>query len=57
MLVPTVPLVEQQTTMLNTYLRRDYWVTGISGGEYVLEERLPIVLASHVVVFTPQIVV
>uniref|UniRef100_A0A915Q2H1 RNA helicase n=1 Tax=Setaria digitata TaxID=48799 RepID=A0A915Q2H1_9BILA len=56
MLVPTIPLVEQQCVMLNRYLRKTFWVDGMSGGEPVDENgRAPNVLASHVTVFTPQI--
>ncbi|CAG9540926.1 unnamed protein product [Cercopithifilaria johnstoni] len=56
MLVPTIPLVEQQCIMLNRYLRKTFWVDGMSGGEPVDENgRAPNVLASHVTVFTPQI--
>ncbi|KAM3716801.1 Antiviral innate immune response receptor RIG-I [Dirofilaria immitis] len=56
MLVPTIPLVEQQCIMLNRYLRKTFWVDGMSGSEQVDENgRAPNVLASHVTVFTPQI--
>ncbi|VIO98812.1 Uncharacterized protein BM_BM3027 [Brugia malayi] len=56
MLVPTIPLVEQQCIMLNRYLRKTFWVDGMSGSEPVDENgRAPNVLASHVTVFTPQI--
>ncbi|EFO26157.1 type III restriction enzyme [Loa loa] len=55
-LVPTIPLVEQQCIMLNRYLRKTFWVDGMSGSEPVDENgRAPNVLASHVTVFTPQI--
>lgn len=56
MLVPTVPLVEQQSLALNRYLRKVFWVEGLSGSERVDEDgRAPFVLASHVTIFTPQI--
>lgn len=56
MLVPTVPLVEQQCIMLNTYLRKKYWIEGMSGSEPVDEHgRAPYVLGSDVTIFTPQI--
>uniref|UniRef100_A0A0R3RYT6 RNA helicase n=1 Tax=Elaeophora elaphi TaxID=1147741 RepID=A0A0R3RYT6_9BILA len=56
MLVPTIPLVEQQCIMFNRYLRKTFWVDGMSGSEPVDENgRAPNVLASHVTVFTPQI--
>lgn len=58
MLVPTVPLVDQQVTMLNKYMRKIYWVEGMSGSEKESEDgRAPHVLASDVTVFTPQIFV
>ncbi|VDK51954.1 unnamed protein product [Anisakis simplex] len=56
MLVPTVPLVEQQTKALNQYLRKVYWLEGMSGSEHVDDDgRAPFVLASDVTVFTPQV--
>uniref|UniRef100_A0A914ZSV2 RNA helicase n=2 Tax=Parascaris univalens TaxID=6257 RepID=A0A914ZSV2_PARUN len=56
MLVPTVPLVEQQSLALNRYLRKVFWVEGLCGSERVDEDgRAPFVLASHVTIFTPQI--
>ncbi|VBB30566.1 unnamed protein product [Acanthocheilonema viteae] len=46
MLVPTIPLVEQQCIMLNRYLRKTFWVDGMSGSEPVSESgRAPNVLA------------
>ncbi|VDN08306.1 unnamed protein product [Thelazia callipaeda] len=56
MLVPTVPLVEQQCIMFNRYLRKIFWVDGMCGSEPVDEAgRAPYVLASYLTVFTPQI--
>uniref|UniRef100_A0A158R4E3 RNA helicase n=1 Tax=Syphacia muris TaxID=451379 RepID=A0A158R4E3_9BILA len=56
MLVPTVPLVEQQSTILNTYLRKIYWVEGMSGSEPLSRDgRASYILASDIVVLTPQI--
>uniref|UniRef100_A0A183V420 RNA helicase n=1 Tax=Toxocara canis TaxID=6265 RepID=A0A183V420_TOXCA len=56
MLVPTVPLVEQQSLALNRYLRKTFWVEGMSGSEPIdIDGRAPFVLASHITIFTPQI--
>ncbi|VDN40282.1 unnamed protein product [Gongylonema pulchrum] len=56
MVVPTIPLVEQQCTMLNRFLRKVFWVEGMSGSDIVDDNgRAPYVLASHVTVFTPQV--
>lgn len=54
MLVPTVPLVDQQTIMLLQYLQDKYFVTGFAGGEFV-GEKAPKMLACHLIIMTPQI--
>lgn len=56
MVVPSVPLVEQQTTMLNRFFRRNFWLEGKSGAESIdIYGRAPYILASHICVFTPQV--
>jgi ERCC4-related helicase len=54
MLVPTVPLVAQQVNLLNEYLIDRYKIVGISGKDCV-EQKAQLILASHVAVVTPQI--
>uniref|UniRef100_A0A915CV43 Helicase ATP-binding domain-containing protein n=1 Tax=Ditylenchus dipsaci TaxID=166011 RepID=A0A915CV43_9BILA len=54
MLVPTVPLVDQQTVQLVSYMINKHWVDGISGVEPTVD-RQGRILASDVVVMTPQI--
>ena len=56
MLVPTVPLVDQQTAMLNDWLGDRYLIIGMAGGERT-GYKAPYVLAAHVFVVTPQILV
>lgn len=56
MIVPTVPLVDQQVSLLKRYLIDRYTVIGISGGESV-GPKAPLLLAAHVAVVTPQILV
>ncbi|KAH7726030.1 type III restriction enzyme [Aphelenchoides avenae] len=57
MFVPTIPLVDQQTMQLLKYMSPDFWITGISGVETLTGGRTRHVLASDVIVFTPQIFV
>jgi ATP-dependent RNA helicase DDX58 len=57
MIVPTIPLVEQQVLRILEYMRLDYWINGISGAENLENQRAPNVLASDVIVMTPQILV
>ncbi|KAK0412263.1 hypothetical protein QR680_006120 [Steinernema hermaphroditum] len=54
MMVPTIPLVEQQCTALNVFFRVDYAVNGFCGTE-TAECRAYSALACHIVVFTPQL--
>ncbi|KAK0393789.1 hypothetical protein QR680_000402 [Steinernema hermaphroditum] len=54
MMVPTVPLVEQQCIALNVFFRIDYAVSGFCGTE-TAECRAYCALGCHIVVFTPQL--
>uniref|UniRef100_A0A915DQ37 RNA helicase n=1 Tax=Ditylenchus dipsaci TaxID=166011 RepID=A0A915DQ37_9BILA len=56
MLVPTVPLVDQQTVELVKYLAGEFWVDGFSGAEN-LTDRAGHFLTCDVCVVTPQIVI
>uniref|UniRef100_A0A914UPT3 RNA helicase n=1 Tax=Plectus sambesii TaxID=2011161 RepID=A0A914UPT3_9BILA len=56
MLVPTVPLVDQQMIMLLQYLQDKYFVIGFAGGEFS-GVKAPQMLACHVIIMTPQILV
>ena len=64
MLVPTVPLVDQQALHFVQFLMDykdnyrpniSYWVDGFSGCENIPEGRADRLLAADVVVMTPQI--
>jgi len=54
MLVPTIPLVEQQTIEFLRYMTGEFWVDGFSGAENH-KSRGYAMLAADVVVCTPQI--
>lgn len=54
MLVPTVPLVEQQTVEFVRYMAGEFWVDGFSGAE-IVPNRAGNLLAADVAVVTPQI--
>lgn len=55
MLVPTVPLVEQQTIEFVKYMAGEFWVDGFSGAES-LPNRGELFLASDCNVVTPQVI-
>lgn len=64
MLVPTVPLVDQQALQFVEYLgyyqdparpETPYWIDGFSGCENVTEGRAKRLLACDICVMTPQI--
>lgn len=55
MLVPTVPLVDQQTIEFVRYMAGEFWVDGFSGSES-LTNRAGHFLASDICVVTPQVI-
>lgn len=55
MLVPTVPLVDQQALHFVRYTFPEYFVYGLSGAETILLNRAEFFLASDICVMTPQI--
>ncbi|KAL3089999.1 hypothetical protein niasHS_006451 [Heterodera schachtii] len=57
MLVPTVPLVDQQSCEFVQYLAGHYWVDGFSGCENWHDGRAQRVLACDLCVMTPQILI
>uniref|UniRef100_A0A914HE89 RNA helicase n=1 Tax=Globodera rostochiensis TaxID=31243 RepID=A0A914HE89_GLORO len=57
MLVPTVPLVDQQCCEFVQYLAGHYWVDGFSGCENFHDGRAKRVLACDLCVMTPQILI